>query len=66
MKKKIKSEWIEAPKVPLKIMRQYAMSTGYGEFKMITVYSNFTIAVGSKQKLEDQAMLELRVKQEEK
>lgn len=49
MKKETKAKESAAPKV----IKKYIVRMGYNSFKYVTVYSNFSIAIGAEQKFDN-------------
>jgi hypothetical protein len=45
----------------IKILRQYALCTGYGKFKLLSVYDDGSVALGCEQKFDDKTLIELKI-----
>lgn len=53
---------IEPTEPVVKIKSQFIMHASYDRFRMITVYSDYTISVGSEQELKARPVMELAVR----
>jgi hypothetical protein len=46
----------------IKITKQYICPLEYDRFKLITVYSDYSVSIGASQKFSDKSLMELKVK----